>query len=178
MKQNNILNRSVGRTFDFWLQFCSVTEATASTTFVECQIHGEGRSANANSMVGQRIANSLLKRSAFSSALNVLPNEATTATATLLEPTIQQQQQQAINEQFSHARPYTDVPGPKGLPMIGNSWRFAPIIASSPVPADFKIMKTVTIQGHGHHNHTPSKPSSGFFRSIIYATQAASPPNN
>uniref|UniRef100_A0A182PLU9 Uncharacterized protein n=1 Tax=Anopheles epiroticus TaxID=199890 RepID=A0A182PLU9_9DIPT len=92
-------------------------------------------------MVGQRIANSLLKRSAFSSALNVLPNEATVATAALLEPTIQQQQQQAANEQFSHARPYSDVPGPKGLPMIGNSWRFAPIIGQYKIEDLDKVMQ-------------------------------------
>uniref|UniRef100_A0A182XML5 Uncharacterized protein n=1 Tax=Anopheles quadriannulatus TaxID=34691 RepID=A0A182XML5_ANOQN len=93
-------------------------------------------------MVGQRIANSLLKRSAFSSALNVLPNEATAATAALLEPTIQQQQQQqAVNEQFSHARPYSDVPGPKGLPMIGNSWRFAPIIGQYKIEDLDKVMQ-------------------------------------
>lgn len=26
------------------------------------------------------------------------------------------------------ARPYSEIPGPRALPFIGNSWRFAPII--------------------------------------------------
>jgi hypothetical protein len=29
------------------------------------------------------------------------------------------------------AKPYSQVPGPKGLPFIGNSWRFAPLIGKS-----------------------------------------------
>ncbi|XP_050096636.1 probable cytochrome P450 49a1 [Anopheles aquasalis] len=95
-------------------------------------------------MVGQRIANSLLKRSAFSSALNVLPNEATSAVpgAAILEPHMQQQQPPAsISAQFPHARPYVDVPGPKGLPMIGNSWRFAPIIGQYKIEDLDKVMQ-------------------------------------
>lgn len=27
-----------------------------------------------------------------------------------------------------HAKSYSEIPGPKELPLIGNSWRFAPII--------------------------------------------------
>ncbi|XP_052861749.1 probable cytochrome P450 49a1 [Anopheles cruzii] len=90
-------------------------------------------------MVGQRIANSLLKRSAFSSALNVEP--------AVLEPTtIQQQLRQpvptAVSGQYPHhARPYIDVPGPKGLPLIGNSWRFAPIIGQYKIEDLDKVMQ-------------------------------------
>ncbi|XP_062544598.1 probable cytochrome P450 49a1 [Armigeres subalbatus] len=69
-------------------------------------------------MVGQRIANSLLKRSAFSSAINVLPNEAAAAT---IDPP-------PVADFRGHAKPYSEVPGPKELPLIGNSWRFAPLI--------------------------------------------------
>lgn len=29
---------------------------------------------------------------------------------------------------LSHARPYTAVPGPWGMPVLGNSWRFAPLV--------------------------------------------------
>lgn len=68
-------------------------------------------------MVGQRIANSLLKRSAFSSAINVLPNE---AAATTIDP--------PVADFRGHVKPYSEVPGPKELPLIGNSWRFAPLI--------------------------------------------------
>ncbi|XP_058058725.1 probable cytochrome P450 49a1 isoform X1 [Anopheles bellator] len=95
-------------------------------------------------MVGQRIANSLLKRSAFSSALNV---DAAAATGTaVLEPTIQQQQLRhpaptALSGQYPHARPYIDVPGPKGLPLIGNSWRFAPIIGQYKIEDLDKVMQ-------------------------------------
>lgn len=60
-------------------------------------------------------ANSLVKRTAFSSAINILPNEISTS--------------QIINDNDSvRARPYSEIPGPKELPLIGNSWRFAPII--------------------------------------------------
>ena len=30
--------------------------------------------------------------------------------------------------EIENALPYDEVPGPKGLPIIGNSWRFAPVI--------------------------------------------------
>lgn len=64
-------------------------------------------------------ANSLVKRTAFSSAINIFPNDVPPASA-----------QTAPNEATKNARPrpYAEVPGPKGLPFIGNSWRFAPII--------------------------------------------------
>ncbi|KAL9699090.1 hypothetical protein quinque_002531 [Culex quinquefasciatus] len=87
-------------------------------------------------MVGQRIANSLLKRSAFSSAINVLPNEVAAtpaATATLADP-------QQLAELGGHVRPYTEVPGPKELPLIGNSWRFAPLIGQYRIEDLDKVM--------------------------------------
>lgn len=28
----------------------------------------------------------------------------------------------------SYAKPFNEIPGPRELPLIGNSWRFAPII--------------------------------------------------
>lgn len=31
-----------------------------------------------------------------------------------------------------HVKPYAEIPGPKELPIIGNSWRFAPIIGNCP----------------------------------------------
>lgn len=87
-------------------------------------------------MVGQRIANSLLKRSAFSSAINVLPNEVAAtpaAAATLADP-------QQLAELGGHVRPYTEVPGPKELPLIGNSWRFAPLIGQYRIEDLDKVM--------------------------------------
>lgn len=71
--------------------------------------------------MGTRTAtNSLVKRTAFSSAINIFPNEvAPSTTEVSAEHEIQKK---------SHVRPYSEVPGPKGLPIIGNSWRFAPLI--------------------------------------------------
>lgn len=33
-----------------------------------------------------------------------------------------------FNLSTQEAKPYMQIPGPKELPIIGNSWRFAPII--------------------------------------------------
>jgi hypothetical protein len=33
----------------------------------------------------------------------------------------------SVREQ-SYAKPYSEIPGPKELPVLGNAWRFAPII--------------------------------------------------
>lgn len=31
----------------------------------------------------------------------------------------------------AEVKPYSEIPGPKELPVIGNAWRFAPIIGNS-----------------------------------------------
>lgn len=62
-------------------------------------------------------ANSLVKRTAFSSAINIFPNEVASEIAT-----------DSDSPKNTQIRPYSEVPGPKGLPLIGNSWRFAPLI--------------------------------------------------
>lgn len=71
-------------------------------------------------------AHSLAKRTAFSSAINILPNEVSSTEI-------------LSDNDFARARPYTEIPGPKELPLIGNSWRFAPIIGKlslkvNPIP--------------------------------------------
>lgn len=33
-----------------------------------------------------------------------------------------------VNIDEKLVKSYSDIPGPKGLPIIGNSWRFAPIV--------------------------------------------------
>lgn len=73
-------------------------------------------------MGSRRAANSLVKRTAFSSAINIFPNEVT--------PPSQKTPDILENDATKNAqiRPYSEVPGPKGLPLIGNSWRFAPVI--------------------------------------------------
>ena len=57
----------------------------------------------------------VIKRSNYSSSLNVLSNDINVP---------------LINKEVSknNAKPYADIPGPKELPIIGNSWRFAPYI--------------------------------------------------
>lgn len=75
--------------------------------------------------MGTRTAtNSLVKRTAFSSAINIFPNEVPST----VTPDIAAENDSPKNAQI---RPYTDVPGPKGLPLIGNSWRFAPLIGKT-----------------------------------------------
>lgn len=63
-------------------------------------------------------ANSLVKRTAFSSAINIFPND-------VPPPEISTENE---STKGAHIRPYSEIPGPKGLPLIGNSWRFAPLI--------------------------------------------------
>lgn len=67
-------------------------------------------------------ARAIVSRTTFSSAVNILP-----------ELTIEQNlgtrlQDDEITNELKSAKPYSQIPGPKELPLIGNSWRFAPII--------------------------------------------------
>lgn len=62
-------------------------------------------------------ANSLVKRTTFSSAINIFPPEVT-----------KNDLDSSISSNNNSTRPYSEIPGPKELPLIGNSWRFAPII--------------------------------------------------
>lgn len=76
-------------------------------------------------------ATSLAKRTTFSSAINILPNE-----LQALEPSRQSNnrldhQDDMLIDTISAAKPYSSIPGPKELPLIGNSWRFAPIIGKT-----------------------------------------------
>lgn len=75
-------------------------------------------------MSARTAANSLVKRTAFSSAINIFPNDVPPPAA-----------QTAPNEATKNdqPRPYAEVPGPKGLPFIGNSWRFAPLIGKTSI---------------------------------------------
>lgn len=40
----------------------------------------------------------------------------------------QQQSEEVVTEEWKNARPYTEIPGPQALPIIGNNWRFFPLI--------------------------------------------------
>lgn len=68
------------------------------------------------STMASRVGAELAKRTAFSSAINIMPSALATD-----HQHHQPQLQDAV-------RPYAAIPGPQELPLIGNSWRFAPII--------------------------------------------------
>ncbi|XP_055325966.1 probable cytochrome P450 49a1, partial [Sitodiplosis mosellana] len=90
--------------------------------------------------MGTRTAtNSLVKRTAFSSAINIFPNEVPTSTT----PEIVAENESTKNAQI---RPYSEVPGPKGLPLIGNSWRFAPLIGQYRIQDLDKVMYSLNKQ--------------------------------
>ncbi|XP_031620366.1 probable cytochrome P450 49a1 [Contarinia nasturtii] len=80
-------------------------------------------------------ANSLVKRTAFSSAINIFPNEVASE--------IVAEHDSPKNAQI---RPYSEVPGPKGLPLIGNSWRFAPLIGQYRIQDLDKVMYSLNKQ--------------------------------
>lgn len=76
-------------------------------------------------MVTKRLADSLIKRTTFSTAINVLPSELSAAEKILSSHVFHPNN---THRSHSSPKPYSDVPGPRGLPIIGNSWRFAPFI--------------------------------------------------
>lgn len=79
--------------------------------------------------MGTRTAtNALVKRTTFSSAINIFPNEVANSKATTAENI---NENDNVVKQSTQIRPYSEVPGPKGLPLIGNSWRFAPLIGKT-----------------------------------------------
>lgn len=74
----------------------------------------------------RRATNALVKRTTFSSAINIFPNDVANSKAAANTPESIIENESA--KQSAQIRPYSEVPGPKGLPLIGNSWRFAPLI--------------------------------------------------
>lgn len=77
-----------------------------------------------------RATNALVKRASFSSAVNVLPAELSEIEPDVINNRIH------IDTDLIDTRPpkpYSSIPGPKEWPLIGNSWRFAPIIGKTNV---------------------------------------------
>ncbi|XP_055380217.1 probable cytochrome P450 49a1 [Condylostylus longicornis] len=68
----------------------------------------------------------LLKNASYSTAAAALPQEIQTT---------------SIFKEKRNVKPFSEIPGPKGLPFIGNSWRFAPIIGQYKISDLDKIMK-------------------------------------
>lgn len=84
-------------------------------------------------MSSRAAANALVKRTTFSSAINIFPNELP-GVLNKPKPEIEHEiiheknTSQDTSSSESKIKPFAEVPGPKELPIIGNSWRFAPII--------------------------------------------------
>lgn len=72
-----------------------------------------------------RVTSALVKRTSFSSAVNVLPAELSEIESDVLNNRIHIENDLIDT---SPPKPYSSIPGPKEWPLIGNSWRFAPII--------------------------------------------------
>lgn len=50
----------------------------------------------------------------------------------------------AIHNEDVSAKPYSEMPGPQPLPLLGNSWRFLPIIGTHLVYSCFKFLSGLT----------------------------------
>lgn len=98
-------------------------------------------------MASRTATNSLVKRTAFSSAINIFPNE--------VPPTgIAETENESTKN--AHIRPYSEIPGPKGLPIIGNSWRFAPLIGKTVIFFSFGLNEQHSLSSIKMSNNTRS----------------------
>lgn len=88
-------------------------------------------------------ANSLVKRTTFSSAINIFPTDVAKHDA-----------DSSISSNDNPTRPYSEIPGPKELPIIGNSWRFAPIIGKLNNPCRHIIDICISSRSYKFQNST------------------------
>lgn len=74
-------------------------------------------------------ARTIARRTTFSTAVNIIPAEINSIEQNVggIVGDVGRLQDDIATE-YKLAKPYADVPGPKEFPLIGNSWRFAPII--------------------------------------------------
>ncbi|XP_055920745.1 probable cytochrome P450 49a1 [Eupeodes corollae] len=91
----------------------------------------------------RKAATSLVKRSSFSaaSATIEIPRQIDTEKSTKSAKTAEDVTKRPLEDNISHARPYTDIPGPWEMPILGNSWRFAPLIGHYKINELDKVMK-------------------------------------
>lgn len=77
-----------------------------------------------------RATSALVKRTSFSSAVNVLPAELSE-----IDPDVLNNRIHIENDLIDvrPPKPYSSIPGPKEWPIIGNSWRFAPVIGKETI---------------------------------------------
>lgn len=85
---------------------------------------------------------SVLMRSAFSTAAAVAEAPKVAGTRANQHPLVKEAK---ISVKQQEARPYSEVPGPWGLPIVGNSWRFAPIIGHYSISNLDEVMKELHI---------------------------------
>ncbi|XP_011191202.2 probable cytochrome P450 49a1 isoform X2 [Zeugodacus cucurbitae] len=97
----------------------------------------------------------LVKRASFSAAATAMPNAVTLPEALTHEPPRIKTPKAPASATAVHApeecsthakaRPYSDVPGPWGMPVLGNSWRFAPLVGQYRIQDLDKVMKELHI---------------------------------
>ncbi|XP_017465203.1 PREDICTED: probable cytochrome P450 49a1 [Rhagoletis zephyria] len=101
----------------------------------------------------------LVKRTSFSAAATAIPNAAVALPEALThEPPrinapaagaqtahVSVEAATSIQPAAVHARPYSAVPGPWGMPVLGNSWRFAPLVGQYRIQDLDKVMKELHI---------------------------------
>lgn len=85
-------------------------------------------------MGARTVATKLATRTTFSSAINILPNE-------LVGTHLKEENVTATAINETAIKPYSSIPGPKELPLIGNSWRFAPIIGKKNIALKYSLKK-------------------------------------
>ncbi|XP_043948137.1 probable cytochrome P450 49a1 isoform X2 [Drosophila biarmipes] len=77
--------------------------------------------------------------------LNVSQGAATAATATRAAATALPAETTSTSASAAAVRPYSEVPGPYPLPLIGNSWRFAPLIGTYKISDLDKVMNELHV---------------------------------
>ncbi|XP_067632322.1 probable cytochrome P450 49a1 [Eurosta solidaginis] len=110
----------------------------------------------------RRTTTELLKRTSFSAAVTAVPSELTSpeaithesprtskrtskAAGTAVDAAEVHVHEEIANSIPTHARPYSAVPGPWGMPVLGNSWRFAPLVGQYRIQDLDKVMKELHI---------------------------------
>nr|AVL92818.1 CYP450 [Locusta migratoria] len=77
-------------------------------------------------MLSQRVVRALGRRCKSSAVSLECPVQAPVSEAA--------DQPYTVPEEWSHARPYQQVPGPTPLPLLGNTWRFLPLVGDFSIP--------------------------------------------
>ncbi|XP_037942051.1 probable cytochrome P450 49a1 [Teleopsis dalmanni] len=87
----------------------------------------------------------LVRRTTFSAAATTaFPTNAPPAISLNLEK-ISDSTRETKQNSTGAGKPYSEVPGPWGMPVIGNSWRFAPLIGPYKISDLDKVMKELHI---------------------------------